>query len=187
MSKWPRSDEAEKILDDWVSNKNLKKHAWAVEAAMRAYAGKTGSDQDKWGAVGLLHDFDYEKYPDLGDHPFKGAEWLRSQGFDEELIEGILAHADHANIIRDTSMKKTIYAVDELTGLVIAVALTRPSKKLADVTVESVMKKWKEKSFAAGVDRLMIEKGAAELGVPLKEHIETVLHAMQTISDKLGL
>lgn len=187
MSRWPTRDEAERILGDWVSNKNLKKHAWAVEAAMRSYAVKFGADPEKWGAVGLLHDFDYEKYPDLKDHPFKGVEWLKEQGFADELTDGILAHTDHANITRDTELKKVIYAVDELTGLVVAVALTRPSKKLADVTVESVMKKWKEKSFAAGVDRQMIAKGAAELGVPLQEHVETVLKAMQGIAYRLGL
>ncbi|MBN1375909.1 MAG: HDIG domain-containing protein [Dehalococcoidia bacterium] len=187
MSRWPDKEEAEKILDKWVSNKNLKKHAWAVEAAMRACAQKYGADPDRWGAVGLLHDFDYEKYPDLKDHPFKGVEWLREQGYAEELIEGVLAHAEHTNTARDTDLKKAIYAVDELTGLIIAVALTRPSKKLADVTVEAVMKKWKEKSFAAGVDRQMIERGAAELGLPLQEHVAMALAAMQGISGKLGL
>ncbi len=187
MSYWPGTDEANNILDEWVSNKNLKKHAYAVEAAMRAYADRLGGDPDKWGAVGLLHDFDYEKYPDLKDHPFRGADYLRDKMYAEELVEAILAHADHAGINRDTDLKKTIYAVDELTGLIVAVALTRPSKKIADVTVESVKKKWKEKAFAAGVDRLMIERGAGELGVSLDEHIGTVLTAMQGISDKLGL
>lgn len=187
MSKWPTREEAEQILDEWVANKNLKKHAWAVEAAMRGYAVKLRADPEKWGAVGLLHDFDYEKYPDLKDHPFRGADWLKSQAYSEELIEGVLAHAEHTGTIRDTELKKVIYAVDELTGLIIAVALTRPSKKLADVTVEAVMKKWKEKSFAAGVDRQMIEKGAAELGMPLQEHVSIVLGAMQGISDRLGL
>jgi putative nucleotidyltransferase with HDIG domain len=187
MSRWPDVDEANRILDEWVSNVNLKKHAWAVETALRAYAGKFGADPDRWGIVGLLHDFDYEKYPDLKDHPYKGVKWLREQGFDEELIQGVLAHAEHTGSARDTALKKVIYAVDELTGLVVAVALTRPSKKLADVTVEAVMKKWKEKSFAAGVDRGMVETGAAELGIPLQEHIGVVIKAMQGISDKLGL
>lgn len=187
MSRWPTHEEAGKILDDWVANKNLKKHAWAVEAAMRAYAPRYGADPEKWGTVGLLHDFDYEKYPDLEDHPFKGADWLKSQGYAEELVEGVLAHADHTDIVRDTDMKKVIFAVDELTGLVVAVALTRPSKKLADVTVEAVMKKWKEKSFAAGVNRQEIEKGAQELGIPVAEHVNVVLTAMQGIGVKLGL
>ena len=182
MSRLPDRNEAEKLLEEWVSNNNLKKHAWAVEAAMRAYAPAYGADPEKWGAAGLLHDFDYERYPDLKDHPFKGAQWLKEQGYDDELAEGVLAHADHTGTIRDTPLKKTIYAVDELTGMVIAVALTRPSKKLADVTVESVQKKWKEKSFAAGVDRKMIERG-----IPLPEHIGTVIKAMQGISERLGL
>jgi predicted hydrolase (HD superfamily) len=187
MSRWPTHEEAERILEEWVPNKNLKKHAWAVEAAMRAYARRYGADPERWGSVGLLHDFDYEKYPDLKDHPFKGAGWLKSQGYAEELVEGVLAHADHTNTTRDTDMKKAIFAVDELTGLVVAVALTRPSRKLADVTVEAVMKKWKEKSFAAGVNRQEIEAGARELGIPLTEHVDAVLTAMQGISDKLGL
>lgn len=187
MGKWPTLDEANRILEQWTANRNLRKHAYAVEAAMRAYAEKLGADADRWAVVGLLHDFDYEKYPSLEDHPFKGAEFLRQQGYDEELIGGILAHAEHTATPRDTDMKKVIYAVDELTGLIVAVALVRPSKKLADVKVKSVKKKWKEPSFAAGVDRQMVERGAAELGVSLDEHIGTVLEAMKAVSDKLGL
>jgi predicted hydrolase (HD superfamily) len=187
MSKWPTEEEAKHILDEWVTNKNLKKHAYAVEAAMKAYASQRGGDPVQWGIVGLLHDFDYEKYPDLADHPFKGVAYLTDMGYAGELTDGVLAHADHAGVERDTDMKKAIYAVDELTGLIVAVALTRPSKKIADVTVESVIKKWREKSFAAGVDRSIIETGAADLGVSLKEHIGTVLEAMQGIADKLGL
>jgi putative nucleotidyltransferase with HDIG domain len=187
MSNWPTIEEANSILDEWCSNKNLKKHAYAVAAAMKVYAGKFGGDPEKWEIVGLLHDFDYEKYPDLKDHPFKGAEFLELKGFDRELIDGVLAHAPHTGMNRDTGLKKTIFAVDELTGLIVAVALTRPSKKIADVTLESVLKKWKEKSFAAGVNRAEIEQGAAELGVHLNEHIDVVLKAMQGISGKLGL
>ena len=187
MSNWPQIEEAQSILDEWVNNKNLKKHAYAVEAAMRAYAAKLGGDPEKWGIVGLLHDFDYEKYPTLEDHPFKGVAYLKEKGYADELTEGILAHAEHANITRDTNLKKAIFAIDELTGLIVAVALTRPSKKIADVTAESVMKKWNQKAFAAGVDRKIIETGAEELGIPLKEHVETVLKAMQDISEKLGL
>lgn len=187
MDRWPDKGEAEQILEEWTKNKNLRKHAYAVEAAMRAYAAKFGEDAEKWGVVGLLHDFDYERYPDLKDHPFKGAAYLKEQGFSDELTDAILAHAEHTGMSRDTILKKCIYAVDELTGLVIAVALVRPSKKLADVKVKSVMKKWKEKTFAAGVDREIIERGAEELGVELRELIETVLKAMQGISEKLGL
>jgi putative nucleotidyltransferase with HDIG domain len=187
MARWPTVEEAHEILNAWTGNKNLRKHGWAVAAAMRAYAVKLAADPDRWEALGLLHDFDYEKYPDLADHPYKGVAYLREQGYDEELLEGILAHADHTDTPRDTPMKRVVYAVDELTGLIIAVALVRPSKKLADVTVEAVMKKWPEKSFAAGVDRQMIQRGADELGVSIETHIATVLEAMQTIHDRLGL
>jgi predicted hydrolase (HD superfamily) len=187
MSNWPTIEEANNILDEWCMNKNLKKHAYAVASAMKTYAGKYNGDPVKWEIVVLLHDFDYEKYPDLKDHPFKGAAYLEEKGYDRELIEGVLAHARHSGANRDTELKKAIFAVDELTGLIVAVALTRPSRKIADVTVESVLKKWKEKAFAAGVNRAEIEQGAGELGVPLNKHIETVLQAMQDISDKLGL
>ena len=168
MSEWPSKDEAQAILDEWTKNKNLKKHGYAVEAAMRAYAKRLGGDAEQWGVVGLLHDFDYERYPDLADHPWRGVEYLRERGYPEELVEGVLAHAEHTGAERDTPMKKAIFAVDELT-------------------VESVLKKWDEKRFAAGVDRKLIEQGAEELGVPLEDHIQTVLTAMQGVSDKLGL
>ena len=187
MDGWPDKCQAERLLEDWTKNKNLRKHAYAVEAAMRAYAAKFGEDAEKWGIVGLLHDFDYEKFPTLEDHPFKGVEYLKEQGYSDELAEAILAHAEHTGTIRDTVLKNCIFAVDELTGLIVAVALVRPSKKLADVDVRSVQKKWKEKAFAAGVDRKIIERGAEELGVELTEHIETVIKAMQDISEKLGL
>jgi len=187
MDIWPDRSQAQRNLEEWTSSENLRKHAYAVEAAMRAYAGKFAADPDKWGIVGLLHDFDYEKYPDLKDHPFKGVSYLKEQGYSEELTEAILAHAEHTGVGRDTPLKKCIFAVDELTGLIVAVALVRPSKKLADVSVRSIMKKWKDESFASGADRKMIEQGATELGVTLTEHIETVLKAMQGICDKLGL
>jgi putative nucleotidyltransferase with HDIG domain len=187
MEKWPTNEEAQKILEGWVINENLRKHAYAVKAAMEAYARKFNEDVEKWGVVGLLHDFDYEKYPDLIDHPFKGIEYLKEKEYSEELIEAILAHAEHTGRARDTNLKKAIFAVDELTGLIVAVALTRPTKKIADVEVKSVKKKWKEKAFAAGVNRKIIEQGAEELGVQLEEHIDIVLKAMQGISEKLGL
>lgn len=187
MEKWPNREEAQKILEEWVKNENLRKHAYAVEVAMRSYAQKFSQDIEKWGIVGLWHDFDYERYPDLENHPFRGVEYLREKGYSEELIDGILAHAEHTGVARDTLMKKAIFAVDELTGLIVAVALMRPSKKIADTTVESVMKKWKDKAFARGVNRSLIEEGAKELALPLEEHIEIVLKAMQGISEKLGL
>ncbi len=187
MGEWPSREKASAILDEWTKNKNLRKHAYAVEAAMRAYAQKLGEDVERWGVVGLLHDFDYEKYPDAENHPYRGAEYLKQRGYDEELVQAVLAHAEHAGVERDTFLKKAIFAVDELTGLIVAVALVRPSKKLADVAVESVLKKWKDKRFAAGVDRGLIERGAQELGAPLEEHIGTVLEAMQGIAGTLGL
>jgi len=187
MGRWPSRDEAQAILDEWTKNKNLKKHAYAVEAAMRAYAAKFNEDPDRWGVVGLLHDFDYEKHPDAENHPYRGAEYLRERGYDEELVQGVLAHAEYTGTARDTLLKKTIFAVDELTGLIVAVALVRPSKKIADVTVESVLKKWNDRRFAAGVNRGLIEQGAQELGEPLEELIGMVLKAMQAISERLGL
>lgn len=187
MTDWPTRDEAQAILDEWTKNKNLKKHAYAVEAAMRAYARRLGEDEEKWGVLGLLHDFDYERYPDPADHPARGAEHLRGRGCPEELVQGVMAHAEHTGTPRDTAMKRAVFAVDELTGLIVAVALVRPSKKLADVTVESVLKKWNDKRFAAGVDRSLVETGARELGVPFEEHVGIVLEAMQGISGDLGL
>ena len=187
MGQWPSRDEAQAILTEWTRNTNLRKHAYAVEAAMRAYAERSRQDPDEWGVVGLLHDFDYEKYPDAQNHPYRGVEHLRGQGRPEELVEAILAHAEYSGVARDTPLKKAIFAVDELTGLIVAVALVRPSKKLADVTVESILKKWNDKRFAAGVNRGLIEQGAREMGVPLEEHIEVVLKAMQGIADRLGL
>jgi putative nucleotidyltransferase with HDIG domain len=187
MGQWPSRDQAQAILDQWMSNENLKKHAYAVEAAMRAYAAKLGADPDSWGIVGVLHDMDYEKHPHADKHPWVGAQYLREQGYPAELVDAVMAHAEHTGAPRDTVLKKAIFAVDELTGLIVAVALVRPSKKLADVSVDSVLRKWKDKRFAAGVNRQLIEQGARELGVPLEQHVETVLHAMQGIAEKLGL
>jgi putative nucleotidyltransferase with HDIG domain len=187
MDRWPTRDEAQALLDEWTKNVNLKKHACAVEAAMRAYAGRFAQDADAWGIVGLLHDFDYERYPDARDHAFRGAECLRARGWPEELAQAVLAHAEHTGAPRNTLLEKALFAVDELTGLTVAVALVRPTKRLADVSVESVLKKWDDRRFAAGVNRRVIEQGAGELGVPLEEHIGVVLIAMQGIADRLGL
>ena len=187
MNHWPDEIEAHNILNEWCSNLNLKKHAYAVSAAMKEYAGRLGEDHARWEVVGLLHDFDYEKYSTRETHPYKGCEILREKGYAQDLIDGILAHAEYTGMTRDTAMKKTIFAVDELTGLIVAVALTRPSKKIVDVTTESILKKWNQKSFAAGVNRSEIEQGAREIGIPLEEHISIVLRAMQGIADKLGL
>ena len=157
---------------------------------MRYMARKRGADEEKWGVVGLIHDFEYEKYPDLGPegHPFKGAEIMRELGWPEELIRGVQAHApDLTGTTLDSNMEKAIYAVDELTGLIVATALVRPSKSLLDVKLKSVKKKWKDKGFAAGVKREDVEEGAALLGVELSEHIGVVLEAMKGIAAELGL
>lgn len=184
---WPTREEAMSLLREYTKNENLVKHALAVEAAMRHYARKFDGDVEKWGVVGLLHDFDYEKYPSLEDHPFKGAETLKSKNYPQEMVKAIMSHADHSGIPREKPMEKALYAVDELTGLIVAVALVRPSKKLSEVEVNSVMKKWKDNSFARGVNREDIEKGASDLGVELQEHVGNVLESMKKISDKLGL
>jgi len=189
MSKEISREEALTLLREYTKNENLIKHALAVEAAMRAYAKKFGvnEDEEKWGIVGLLHDFDYERYPKAPDHPLMGAQILAEKGYPEDMIYAIKAHADYLGLERKSLLDKALYAVDELTGLIVAVALVRPSKKLAEVTIESVKKKWKDKAFAKGVNREDIEKGAQELGIPLNEHIDLVLKAMQGIADKLGL
>lgn len=185
-------EEALALLKEYTKNENLIKHMLAVEAAMRAYAKKFRQDEEQWGIVGLLHDFDYEKYPNqehhpTDGHPSVGVKILRERGFPEEICQAILGHANYTGVPRESLMAKALYACDDLTGLIVAVALVRPSKKIAEVTVESVKKKWNDKAFARGVNREDIERGAQELGVPLDEHIDTVLKAMQGIADRLGL
>ena len=179
--------EALDLLHEYTQSPSLRGHAYAVEAAMRGYGRKLGEDEELWGVVGLLHDFDYERYPTLGDHPYKGAEILRERGVSEEIVEACLAHADFTGIERNTSLKRAIFAVDELAGFITAVALVRPSKQIADVEVKSVKKKMKDKAFAAAVSREDMVRGAEEMGVSLEEHIETVLRAMQEIAGQLGL
>lgn len=180
------------IVEEHTKNRNLIKHMLAVEAGMRAYARRYGEEEEAWGVLGLLHDFDYEKYPNPDrlpdrEHPSWGAALLRERGYAEEGIAAILGHAEYTGVPRKTLMAKALYAVDELTGLIVAVALVRPSKKLADVDVKAIKKKWKEKSFAAGVDREAIVRGAEELGVDLDEHLGVVLAAMQENAEALGL
>ena len=175
------------LLREYTKNENLIKHALAVEAAMVFYAGKLGEDAQLWSVIGLLHDFDYERYPTAEDHPFKGADILRGRGYDEVLVRVILSHADHTGVPRDTAAAKTLFAVDELTGFVTAVALVRPSKQVAEVTVKSVKKKMKDKAFAKNVNRDDIHEGARNLGLELDEHIANVIDAMKTVSNELGL
>jgi len=183
----PTYEDALKLLFEYTESENLRKHAFAVESAMRAYARKFGEDEEKWAIVGLLHDFDYEKFPSPDQHPWVGSKILEERGFPEDIRKAILGHADYTGVPRDTLMAKALYACDELCGFITAVALVRPNKKLEEVTVESVKKKLKDKAFARSVNRNDIYKGAEELGIPLDEHIQFVIDAMKSIADKLGL
>lgn len=180
-------EQALDLLDEYTTSPALLSHAYAVEAAMRAYARQLDEDEEFWGVVGLLHDFDYERYPSLDDHPAKGAEILRERGVAEEIVEACLAHAPSTGVQRDTPLKRAIFAVDELTGFITAVALVRPSKAIAEVEVKSVKKKMKQDRFAAAISREDLQLGAQEMGVSLDEHIATVLQAMQGIAEELGL
>ena len=180
-------DQALAIVHEYVKNVNLIRHMLAVEAAMRFYAEKFGEDVEKWGITGLLHDFDWEIHPTLEEHPTAGAPILRERGVPEEIVRAILSHADHTGIPRETLMEKALYACDEVTGLITAVALVRPSRSLYDLEVKSVKKKWKDKSFAAGANREMIRRGAEELGIDLWEHVGNVIQAMRRIAPELGL
>lgn len=181
-------DQAWGIVCEFVQSDSLRKHMLSVEFAMRAYASHYGEDADSWGLVGLLHDFDWEIHPTLEGHPMKGAPILRERGLDEESIRSILSHGPLAADDRITLRDKALYAVDELTGLITAVTLVRPSKNIGDVEVRSIKKKWKDKTFAAGVNREDTEEGCASLGVDLWEfHVPLVLKAMQDHAAELGL
>ena len=182
-----KREEAADLMHEWIEKDGLRKHAYGVEAAMRAYAGKFGEDAETWGVVGLLHDFDYERYPTAEDHPYRGAEYLRSLGLDETLVRAILSHAAYTGVPRETLLAKALFAVDELVGMITAAAYVQPSRKVADVTPKSVLKKMKDKAFARSVNRDEIRQGAEELGVPLEEHIGFVIEAMVAAADDLGL
>jgi putative nucleotidyltransferase with HDIG domain len=179
--------EALSIVNEYIKNENLLKHMLSVEAAMRFYAEKYHEDVETWGIVGLLHDFDYEIHPTLDKHPQDGAPILRERGVPETIIQAVLSHADHTNVPRITLMQKALYACDEITGLIIAVALVRPSRSLLDLEVSSVKKKWKDRSFAAGVTRSDIVNATDELGIELWEHVSNVIIAMRRIAPVLGL
>jgi putative nucleotidyltransferase with HDIG domain len=176
------------LLCEYVSNLSLRRHCMAVEVAMRAYARKLDQAEERWGIVGLLHDFDYERWPDAPDHPLKGSEILREKGYPEEVVTCILSHADYLNdrFPRRTQMEKGLYACDEITGLVTATAILRPSG-IGDLTASSVMKKMKAKGFAKGVNRDDVIRGAADFGVDLNAHIQFVIDAMKSIAVELGL
>ena len=180
-------DQARKLLDEFIENENLIRHMIAVEAAMRDYAERLDGDVERWGLAGLLHDFDWEIHPSLDQHPQEGAPILRERGVPEEVVRCILSHADHTGVARETQMERALYACDELTGLIAAVALVRPSKDIRDVKVKSVRKKWDNSRFAAGVDREDIEHGAEALGVDLWTHVGYVLESMQRVAPELGL
>lgn len=175
------------LLHEYTEGVALRKHAVAVEAAMRAYALRGGHDEALWGAAGLLHDMDYEKHPTPDEHPRVGCRILEERGYPPALIEAILGHASYTGVPRVSPMAKTLFAVDELCGLITATALVMPSKRLADVTAESVLRKMKTKGFARSVNRDDIAHGATELGVPLEEHVSFVLTALQGAAERLGL
>jgi putative nucleotidyltransferase with HDIG domain len=183
----PTREDALALLHEWVENENLRKHCYAVEAAMRAYARKGGEDEARWGLTGLIHDFDWEKHPDRERHPVKGVEVLRSLGWPEDICRAVLGHADYTGVPRATPMAKTLFACDALCGFLVACALVTPEKKLDSVKVSSVKKKMKRLDFARNVNRDDIVNGTAELGVDLDEHIAFTLEAMVGTRESLGL
>ncbi len=182
-----KRDEALALVREYVKNENLVKHMLSVEAAMRFYAEKFGEDAEVWGVTGILHDFDWEIHPTAAQHPQDGAPILRERGVDEFIVRAILSHGDHTGVPRETLMEKALYACDEVTGLVTAVALVRPSRSLLDLEASSVKRKWKDKAFAAGANRAEIEAGAQEFGIDLWEHVGNVIAAMRKIAPELGL
>nr|WP_278252191.1 HD domain-containing protein [Deferrivibrio essentukiensis] len=173
------------ILQEYTKSNSLLKHAFAVEQAMKSYAKKFGEDTEKWGFTGLLHDFDYEMYPSIDEHPYKGVEILKNKGVDEDILQAILGHAEYTNTPRKTLMAKTLFAVDELCGFLMACGYVRPDKKISNLEVKSVKKKLKDKSFAKGVNRDDIEKGILELGVDKDEHIKFVIDSLAEIEEIL--
>jgi putative nucleotidyltransferase with HDIG domain len=175
------------LLTEFTQSESLRKHALAVEACMRAYAKKLGGDEELWGVVGLLHDFDYDKYPSLEDHPYRGNEILKERGWSDEIRKAIMSHAEYTGVSRDTPMEKTLFACDELAGFITACALVKPGKSLAEVEASSVRKKMKDKAFARSVNRNDIVNGAAALGAELEPHIAFCIEAMRRIAAELGL
>ena len=188
----PSRDSALALVHEFTASDSLRKHMLAVEAAMRAYAEKFGEDPERWGLTGLVHDFDYERFPNAAhsateEHPAEGVRILRSKGYPEDILQAILGHATYSGVARQTPMAKTLFAVDELTGLVTATALVRPSRSVHEVEASSVRKKMKDKAFARGVSREDVIAGANELGVDLDEHITFVIGAMKRSADAIGL
>jgi putative nucleotidyltransferase with HDIG domain len=182
-----RLDAGWKLLTEFTQSESLRKHALAVEACMRAYAQKCGAEEELWGMVGLLHDFDYEKYPSAEDHPYRGSEILKDRGYSEEVRRAIMSHAEYSGVARVSPMEKTLFACDELAGFITACTLVKPGKSLAEVEARSVRKKMKDKAFARSVHREDIIQGAADLGLDLEEHIAFCIEAMKGIAVELGL
>ena len=192
MNDTPSRSDTLAIMHEYTASDSLRKHMLSVEAAMRAYAAKFGEDVDRWGITGLIHDFDYERFPNdahspTDEHPAEGVRILRSRGFPEDILEAILGHAQYSGVPRQSLMAKTLFAVDELTGLVTATALVKPSKSVMEVEARSVRKKMKDKAFARGVNRDDVINGAADLSVDLDEHIAFVIAAMQGVAESIGL
>ena len=188
----PSREEALALVHEYTASDSLRKHMLAVEAAMRAYAAKFGEDPERWGLTGLVHDFDYERFPNAAhspteEHPAEGVRILRSRGWPEDVLEAILGHGNYTGVPRVSRLAKTLYAVDELTGLITATALVRPSRSVHEVDARAVRKKMKDKAFARGVNREGVIAGAADLGVDLDEHIDFVIAAMRGCADSLGL
>ena len=188
----PSREDTLALMREYTASESLRKHMLAVEGTMRAYAQKFGEDEERWGITGLIHDFDYERFPNdahspTEEHPSEGVRVLRSKGYPEDILQAILGHAQYTNTPRESKMAKTLFAVDELTGLITATALVRPTKSVHEVDAKSVRKKMKDKAFARGVNREDVINGANELGVDLDEHIAFVIAAMQARSADLGL
>jgi putative nucleotidyltransferase with HDIG domain len=188
----PTRDDAWKLLCEYTQSESLRKHMLAVEACVRAYARKNGADEELWGLAALLHDFDYERWPNNAhaadqEHPAEGAKILRQLGYSEEIIRAILSHADYSGVPRQSSLERTLFACDELAGFLTACSYIRPSKSILDLEVDSVKKRLKDKAFARGVSRDDVRKGAEELGVPLEEHIAFCIAALRENADALGL
>jgi putative nucleotidyltransferase with HDIG domain len=187
VSGLPTRDAAWQLLTEWTLSESLRKHALAVEAAVRGYARKFDEDEESWASVALLHDLDYERYPTPTDHPFRGCEELQRRGYPEWVTRAILSHADYSGIARESLLEKTLYACDEMAGFVTAAALVRPSKSILDLEAPSVLKRMKDKAFARAVSRDDLRRGADELGLPLEGHVANVIHYMRESVDRLGL
>ena len=180
-------DSAWALLTEWTRSESLRKHALAVEASVRGYARMFGEDEEAWGVVALLHDFDYERYQTAEDHPFRGCEELQRRGYPEWVTRAILSHADYSGVARESRLEKTLYACDEMSGIVTAASLVRPSKSILDLEAPSVIKRMKDKAFARNVSRDDLRRGAEELGLPLEEHVGNVIGFMRERADALGL